>query len=149
MRPLLLALAILAAGCSPSAYRIHTTAVAGIAGGLEIAGTLRDDARGAALDRVEVDHPDVGDARSAALDTEAARWAPSGLALDAVRSALLTWLSALELARLADGELLEALLPLAVRVLRLYDDVARLLRELDVEAPALPGVVRAVIGGAS
>ena len=147
---LILAAALLFAGCSPSAHRIHTTAVGVLAGAHEVAGRFRDDARGAALDRVEARYPEVGQARSAALDAEQAHWAPSADGLDAVRSALPTWLSALELARAADdgGAVLAALLPLAARALALYDDVARMLRGLDVEAPALPDAVRAVIGGA-
>jgi hypothetical protein len=142
--------ALLAAACSPSAYRHHTLAVGVVAGAHEVGGGLVDDARAAALDAVQAEHP-AGEARNAALDAEAGRWLPAGDALDAVRSALLTWLAGLEMARVADDEdgLLEALLPLAARVLALYDDAARLLRELGVEAPELPDAVRAVIGGAS
>lgn len=148
---LLLLVCLLLAACSPSAYRIHATAVVTVASAHAVAGGLLDAARSDALDALEAEHPDTGEARTAALRTEAARWEPAGDALDAIRTALLTWLDAVELARAADdGEgLLTALLPLAARVLALWDDLAALMQGLGVEAPPLPEAVRTLIGGAT
>ena len=146
---LLLFAALMLAACSPSAYRMHSTAVVTVAGAHAVTGAAVDAARDSALDAVEAEHPETGEARTAALRAEAARWTPAGLALDSIRSALGTWLSAVELARAADdgGALLDALLPLAARVLGLWDDLAALLQGLDVDAPRLPEAVRALVGG--
>jgi len=146
---LLLLVALMLAACDPSAYRVHSTAVVTVAGAHAVTGAAVDAARDSALDAVEAEHPETGEARTAALRAEAARWTPAGLALDSIRSALGTWLSAVELARAADdgGALLDALLPLAARVLGLWDDLAALLQGLDVDAPRLPEAVRALVGG--
>jgi hypothetical protein len=148
MKLLLLLFALVLVGCSPSAYRVHASAIVTVAGVHTVAGGGLDTARAAALDAVEAEYPDVGPDRTAALRTEAARWEPAGAALDAVRSALRTWVSSVELARSVDddGGLLEALLPMAARVLSLYSDAARLMRSLGVEAPQLPPAVLAIVG---
>jgi len=145
---LLLAVLMLAA-CTPSAYRMHATAVVTVAGAHAVTGAAVDAARSVALDEVEAQHPEVGEARTAARRAEAARWAPAGDMLDAIRTALGTWLSAVELARAADdGEgLLSALLPLAARVVALWDDMAAVLARLDVDVPTLPSGVRVLVGG--
>ena len=140
---------LILSGCDPSAYRMHASAVVTVAGAHTVAGGAVDAARSAALDAVEDQHPDVGEARTAARRAEAVRWAAAGESLDAIRSALRTWVSAVELALAADdgGGLLEALLPLAARVLVLWDDMAQMLGTLGVEVPTLPPTVRGLVGG--
>jgi hypothetical protein len=145
---LFLLFALVLVGCSPSAYRVHASAIVTVAGVHTVAGGGLDAARAAALDAVEAEYPDVGPDRTTALRAEALRWEPAGAALDAVRSALRTWVSSVELARSVDddGGLLEALLPMAARVLSLYADAARLMRSLGVDAPPLPPAVLAIAG---
>jgi hypothetical protein len=150
---LALALVIVAAalsaalsGCTGQSYRAHAQAIMVTSGGLSVAGSVADAARDAALDAVEAEHPMHGPERTAALEAEAARWRPLGVALDAGEPALLVWSEALRMAHLAgttDADLLPALAPVAARVLLLYDRVVAILEELDVDGvPALPAVVR-------
>lgn len=148
------AMAVLS-GCSGQSYRAHAQAITVTSGGLAVAGTVADTARDAALDAVEAEHPAHGPERTAALEAEALRWRPLGVALDAGRSALLVWAESLRMAHLAgttDADLLVTLAPVAARVLLLYDQIAALLTALDVDGvPALPAAVRGLvttIGGA-
>lgn len=143
------------AGCTGASYRAHAQAITVTSGGLAVAGTVADTARDTALDAVEAEHPAHGEERTAALEAEALRWRPLGIALDAGRSALLVWAEALRMAHLAgttDADLIAMLAPVAARVLLLYDQIAGLLTALDVDGvPALPAVVRSLataIGGA-
>lgn len=142
-------------GCSGASYRAHAQGITVTSGGLAVAGTVADTARDAALDAVEAEHPVHGPERTAALEAEALRWRPLGIALDAGRSALLVWAEALRMAHLAgttDADLIATLAPVAARVLLLYDQIAALLDALGVDGvPALPAVVRSLataIGGA-
>jgi len=148
---LLLMAVLMLAACTPSSYRMHATAVVTVAGAHAVTGAAVDAARSEALDAVEAEHTLIGPERTAARRAEAARWAPAGDMLDAIRSALGTWVSAVELARAADdgGGLLEALLPLAARVVALWDDLAEVLQVLGVDAPGIPPGVRTLVGGAS
>ncbi len=151
-RKYIAALALLTClGCSPSAYRMHAAAVVTVASAHTVAGGLYTAAKDAALDDVEAHFPDVGPERSAAIDEVVERFRPAAKSLDTIRAALLTWLDAVDLALAADSgdSLLGALLPLAQRVLTLYGELAGLLREVGVEAPALPPFVAALAGGAS
>lgn len=150
-KPLAALALLLLVGCSPSAFRVHATAIVVVASAHTIAGGTLDAARDHALDEVEAAHPVVGDERTAALRLEAARWEPGALALDAVRGALLAWVQAVELAQLADdgGSLLPALLPMAARVLALWDAVAATLRAVGIDVPTLPPAVLGLVGGAS
>jgi hypothetical protein len=99
-------------------------------------------ARGAALDRVEAEHP-TDPEHDLALDAEAARWLPVLEGLDAGRTALLVWIDALELARVAGGgeDLVPPLLALGARTLRLIADAFALAGALGVEGlPVLPAL---------
>ena len=148
---ILLAIAALSvcSGCSGASYRAHAQAITVTSGGLAVAGTVADTARDTALDAVESEHPAHGAERTAAIEAEALRWRPLGIALDAGRSALLVWAEALRMAHLAgttDADLIAVLAPVAARVLLLYDQIAALLTALDVDGvPALPAVVRGLV----
>lgn len=110
------------------------------------AGDEIDDARDRALDEVEAAHPDVGPERSAALDAEADRWRPVGLALDALRGVLLTWERAIVLAHAAGSDAMwPEILRLAARLALLYDTLINAAEELGLDGlPALPAEVRAL-----
>lgn len=141
--------AALVSGCGGGAIRVHAHAAAVTAGAVTVAGATVDDARAAALDRVEAEHP-TDPEHDEELDREAARWRPVGIALDGTRTALHLWLDSLDLAtRAGDDDALPMLVPIAARVVRLYDDAARLATELGVTLPRLPTAVLALIGGAS
>lgn len=141
------------AGCGASPVRVAANA-ATIATTITVtAGEEVDAARDRALDAVEAAHPDVGPERSAALDAEAARWRPAGIALDAIRAALLAWTQAIALAHAAGSDALwPELVRLAARVVGLYDALIAAVEELGVDdLPALPAEVRALaraLGGA-
>lgn len=143
--------ALTCSGCGPGAIGAHARAALVVTHATGAAGEAVDAARGVALDRVEAAHPERGPLRSLALDEEASRWRPAGQALDATRSALLAWVSAIALADAAgdDGsEVLAGLLPLAARVVALYAQLAALAAELGAEGvPTLPPAVRGLLGG--
>lgn len=128
-------------GCGASGLttQARTAQIAAIATGG--AGEVIDAARDRALDAVEEAHPQRGPERDAALDAEAERWRPAGQALDSLREALLTWIAAIEAARVVGEQGAAALWPqvlaLAARVVALYGRVADLARELGATVPAL------------
>lgn len=142
-------------GCGASAYSTHYRAATVVAGVHAAAGTVIDDARKSALDRVEREHPSDPE-HDAELDREADRWRPLGVALDLARDAIGAWIDAVDLARAAggdEGDLLAPLLALAARAVLLYERIAELAGALGVEdLPPLPPFVRALatstIGGA-
>lgn len=141
------ACAWLLAGCGAGAIGTHARAATATAGVIAATGTIADEAREAALDRVEREHP-TDPEHDEALLAEAARWRPVGLSLDAARSALLTWIAALTAAQAAgEGDsLLLSLLPVAARVALLYESTIALLGALGVEgAPGLPDGLRALV----
>lgn len=141
---------LLHTGCGASAFQTHARGAAIAATALSATGDVVDSARGVALDRVEEAHPARGPERDAALDAEAARWRPAGEALDAARTAVLTWIDAIELARIAGSEdgLLPQLVQLGARVVQLYDRVIAVIASLGVEGvPALPDAVRTFAEG--
>lgn len=140
-----LALALAATGCGPNALRDNARAALVVTAAVETAGDSVDAARTERLDRVEAAVANSPD-REAIVRREAARWEPVGAALDACRDAVLTWVESLELARVAGGDGLgfEDFVPLVLRVVLLYDDVARLATSLGVEVPELPAFVRAL-----
>jgi hypothetical protein len=117
-----------------------TVAAATITAGGDVVMAARD----AALDRVEAQYP-TDPEHDAQLELEAARWRPVLVALDAGREALLTWISALELAHAAGGGegLLGPVISLGLRTLRLVSSAFELAAELGVEGlpslPTLPG----------
>ncbi len=141
-------------GCGASAYTMHYRAATITIGVHAAAGTVIDDARASALDRVEREHP-TDPEHDAELEREAARWRPLGAALDAGREAIGAWIDAIDLARAAGGgeaDLLAPLLALAARAVLLYERIAELARALGVDdLPELPLLVRSLatsIGGA-
>lgn len=142
---LALAVALAVAGCGASGLRTQASAATVASIALETAGQTVDHARRTRLDMVESRVSESPD-RDEILRREAARWEPVGAALDACRDALLTWVEALNLARLGDEGLLswEVFVPLVMRLVLLYDDVARLATELGVSVPPLPDLVRAL-----
>lgn len=142
------ALAVTCSGCGRGALAVHARAGIATASVLGVAGEELDAARGRALDRVEEQYPEDPE-HDAQLDAEAARWRPAGQALDAAKEALRSWLSAVDLARLADdGEAwLAPTLALVRRVLALYQRVAALSRDLGADVPPLPPFVTGLLGG--
>lgn len=111
------------------------------------AGDEIDAARDRALDEVETAHPEPGPVRNAALDAEAAHWRPVGLALDAIRAAILAWTQSIALAHASGSDaLLPELLRLASRVVGLYESLRVAAEELGIDdLPALPAEVRALV----
>lgn len=151
----LVALAHMCTGCGASAFSAHYRSATIVAGVHAAAGTVIDDARSSALDRVEREHP-TDPEHDAALEAEADRWRPVGAALDVARDAIGAWIDAVDLARAAggdEGDLLAPLLALAARAVLLYERIAELAGSLGVDdLPPLPPFVRALaastIGGA-
>lgn len=142
---LLLAACLHSTGCGANGLRTQAHAAL-VAGTVTSAGWAQvDRARTDRLDRVQASVSQSPD-RDLIIAREAERWTPIGAGFDAVRDALLAWVGAIDLARLAGEQDLswEFFFPLVSRVVLLYDDVARLARELDVDVPALPDVVRAL-----
>ncbi len=134
-------------GCGGGALRANAQATLLTTATLTVAQASVKSAKDAALDRVEAAHP-TDPEHDAALDAEVARWRPVFLALDAARSALITWTESIEIARIAempDADLISALLPLAAQVVALYDRAAQLAQELGAEVPRLPAVVRSLV----
>lgn len=118
------------------------------AGVLSAGGEAADLARDAALDRVEAAHPNDPE-HDVELEREAAKWRPVGIALDEARTALRAWVDALELARIAGGgeDLLGSVARVATRAVQLVLGALDLARELDVDVPEVPPIVRAVLAG--
>jgi hypothetical protein len=141
--------ASLLTGCGSSAVHDHARAALVVARTVETAGGVVDAARSEALDRVEREHP-TDPEHDAALEAEAARWRPVGASFDLLRTSILGWVDAIELAHLADSDdvSLETLVPIARRVIELYARAAAMLRELGVDAPPLPPLL-SLIGGVS
>lgn len=137
--------AVAAVGCGPNALRDNARAALVAGAALETAGGAADAARRERLDAVEAAVSQSPD-RDEIIRREAARWEPLGAALDACRDALLSWVEALELARIADegGLGFETFVPFVLRLVLLYDDAARLANSLGAELPELPAVVRAL-----
>lgn len=119
------ACSIAASGCGASAYQGHARAATIAAATLSATGDVIDAARDSALDAVEAAHPEHGVERTAALEAEAARWRPAGVALDDARVGLLTWIDAAQLAQSAgeDGGLLAHLDAIAARFVALFNAV--------------------------
>lgn len=141
-----LAAVLASSGCGASGLRTQAHAALVTGATLETTGAAIDAARDRSLDAVEEEYGDAPDFEER-LDREAARWTPLGASLDACRDALLAWVDAIELARVADlGEdfFFELIVPLVARVVLLYDDIARLSASLGVEVPELPELVRSV-----
>lgn len=143
---MLLALALVGCGASGLRTQAHAALVAGTV--TSAAWAQVDHARTVRLDSVESSVSQSPD-RDLIIAREAARWTPIGAGFDAIRDALLAWVQAIELARVAGEDSLTLedwirFVPLVGRVVLLYDDVARLARELEIELPALPPAVRAL-----
>lgn len=145
---LALVLSAVTQGCGASAVSMHARAAIGTAGVLAAAGTVADEARRQALDRVEAEHP-TDPEHDAALIAEAARWRPAGATLDMARSAQLSWVAAVQAAHLAGGGagLIPSLTPLAGRVAWLYAEAVRLFASLGTDLPTAPAVLLS-LGGA-
>lgn len=147
----LVTLAALCAGCGMSPVRQHSTAVVALASAHTVAHSIADAARTEALDRVEAEHAEDHAARTAARRAEHERWQPVGHALDATREAVRVYLEAVAAAHAADAgdeDLLALLLPVARRAATLYAAISAMLRELGVEAPSVPPILDALLGGA-
>lgn len=143
----------LASGCGASTYQVQARAAHLTALATDATGQVIDAARDHALDEVEAAHPEHGAERTAALEAEAARWRPAGQALDAIRSALLTWVTSLEAARVLGEDGAAVLWPralaIAAQVADLYGRVAALARELGATGvPELPAALSALLAGA-
>jgi hypothetical protein len=151
---LLTGLSLLLHGCSADPIADQARAATVTAGVLSAGGEAVTAARGAALDRVEAAHPTDPD-HDAALEAEAAKWRPVGIALDEARTALATWIDALSVAHLAgdgaSGELLRPVVALAARAVQLLAHAFELATALGVEhvphLPALLTTLAAIPGG--
>jgi hypothetical protein len=136
-------------GCGASAVQTHARAatIAAVA----TQGAARAVADGAARDAVD-SCPDTADddADRACVAAARVRWAPADAAIGTTRAALLAWVEALDVARLAgDGADLWAPLGLAAaRLLAEYARLSAVLAPLGVEMPALPPLVLSLVGGA-
>lgn len=141
---LLLAIVVAASssGCGPGAIQQHARASLVAAHAVEVAHTTASAARGAALDQAEAEHP-PGPERAEAIRSTSAAWRPLGVAIDAARTVVLTWVGAIEVALIADDEGLglATLVPLALRALEAYQAAARVAGELGAELPGLPDLV--------
>lgn len=146
---LLALVALLLAGCSPSAFAVHFQAQTILAGTRTVALVAVTEARGVELDAVEAAQPTRGPERDAALDAVAGRWAPVGAALDGILSALETWAASVALARAAEEneDLLPSLVDVLARIVQLYGDAVGLARTLGVELPSIPPFVSSLLGG--
>lgn len=134
-------------GCGASAVQTHARAatIAAVA----TQGAARAVADGAARDAVDScpDTPD-DDADRACVGAAKVRWAPADAAIGTTRAALLAWVEALDVARLAgDGADLWAPLGLAAgRLLAEYARLSSVLAPLGVNMPALPPLVLSLAG---
>lgn len=94
-------------------------------------------------------------ADEACADAGEKRWAPAIAAYYSVRTALATWIDALDVARQAgaeDGDVLGALLVAVAHLARSWNALAAALRALalpDLQPPDLPPIVAALLGAAS
>jgi hypothetical protein len=126
-------------GCA-NPVRDQAQAATVSAASLTAGGDVIMAARSAALDRVEAQYP-TDPEHDAQLDLEAERWRPLLAALDGAREAILTWISALELAHAADAgaELMAHVLTLGLRAVRLVAAAFEIATSLGVEdLPTLP-----------
>lgn len=144
---LAVALAAQCVGCGASAVRTHAQAAT-------IAAVATQGAARMVASASVAECPDTpdDDADRACVSAALVRWAPADAAVGSTRAALLAWVEALDVARLA-GEDADLWAPLAVAAARLLAEYERLrvtLGELDVDLPALPPLVLSLsqsIGG--
>lgn len=139
----LFALAHVLSGCGESQLSAQARAATITAGVLSAGGSMLDQARKDALDRVEAQYPNDPE-HDTQLDLEAARWRPAGVAMDSARAALLTWIDSIELARVAGGDedLIAPLIALGLRVIELYGQAVQVAAELGEELPTIPASAR-------
>jgi hypothetical protein len=103
-----------------------------------------------ALDRVEARYP-IDPEHDEHFEIEASRWVPLGTALDAARTALLTWVDAIDLARIAgggDGDLMGAVATVAARALQLAARALAAASSMGAEGvPTIPPAVMTLAAG--
>jgi len=135
-------LALLLSACGASAITTQARLDATLVVLTQQAAHVRDEARSAALDRVEAEHADDRAARNAALEAESHRWDASADALDALTASEHAWADAIQLAQTAGSEaLLPLLLPTLGHLVQLYNAAARIAHDLGVELPAIPATI--------
>jgi hypothetical protein len=144
---------VLLVGCGGGELAAQARAATVTAGVLTAGGAAADAAHAQALDDVERRYP-ADPEHDAQLELEAARWAPLGASLDAARTALLTWIDGIELARLAGegSDLLGALATVAARAVQLVARALSAASSLGAEGvptipPAVMTLARGLAGG--
>jgi hypothetical protein len=139
MMLMVLAVALVASSCG-SAIGDQARAATIVTGALSAGGDVVMDARGAALDRVEAQYPHDPE-HDQQIETEDAHWRPVLTSLDAARDALLAWIDAIDLARIAGGggDVLGPVITLAGRALALVTSAFAIATSLGVQGlPELP-----------
>jgi hypothetical protein len=141
-------IAVTTCGCGASAIRQHASAATVLAVATQGAARIVEDA--AARD-VEASCP-IATAEPACADAVHDAWAPADIAIGTTRTALLAYVEALSIAQHAQdgGDVISALGVALARVLVAWNELVAVLREHDVDVPALPesvlGLAR-LIGG--
>jgi hypothetical protein len=149
MRKILILLLLLSSGgcgADPLMNQARTAAV--VLGFLTTGESVVRSARGAALDRVEAQYPHDPE-HDEQLDLEAARWVPAGAALDSARSALLMWIDAIDLARIAGGggDAITPVLSLMSNTIQLLAHALDVASSLGVQGvPIIPAPILSLAG---
>lgn len=142
---LLVLVASVTQGCGASALSTQARAATIVSVGLSSVGHELHDERAQALDACH-----DTDCES----TTASAWAPAVAAYESARTALTTWIDALDVARQAgepDGDVLGALFVAVSRLARQWNELATALRALNVDMPDLPPALAVLLsaGGAT
>lgn len=138
----LLAGCSLLAGCGASALSTQARAATIVGVGLSSVGQELHDERAQALDACH-------DTDCESTTTSA--WAPAVAAYESARTALTTWIDALDVARQAgepDGDILGALFVAVSRLAREWNALAAALRGVGVDMPDLPPALAVLLGAA-
>ena len=135
------ALATCATGCSPSALRIHAETAAAVTVTVSAARTVIRESAAADFERC---------ADRDCVATVEQRYGPVTIAHDSLRLALIGWVDALEVARLAgdSADLWAPLTSAASRVLLMWNELVALVGSLGVTLPPLPPGLPALLRGA-
>lgn len=141
-----LALGSTLTGCTVSALTAQGRAATITGVGLGSVAQEVHDERAAQLDAC---------ADEACLDAAESAWAPVVAAIESARTALTTWIDALDVARQAgadDGDVIGALLVAVSHFVHEWNDLAAAIRALgnaELQPPDLPPVLTALLGAAS
>lgn len=135
-------------GCGASAVQTSARAATVAAVATQGAARIVTESARADLDAAcpLAEYPTQGPALDACAAPVRARWAPADAAVAATRATLVAWVEVLSLAQMAGGDdLLGAMIEAARAFMSAWDDLARALRSVGVEAPQLPDAVRSLL----